>query len=64
MQTVLYHLTTISVFAVILVLLFGLWNLARGQNPNLSQTLMRWRVGLQALAIAIIVAYVMVQQWH
>jgi len=64
MQTILYHLTTISVFAVIIVLLLGLWTMAQGKSPNLSQKLMRWRVGLQAVAIAIIVAYVIVQQWH
>ena len=31
----------------------GLWNMMRGTSPNLSQTLMRWRVGLQFLAIVI-----------
>ena len=39
--------------AVFLVLLAGLWNMMRGTNPNLSQKLMRWRVGLQFLAIVI-----------
>jgi hypothetical protein len=36
---------------VLCVLLFGLWNMTRGTSPNLSQKLMRWRVGLQFLAI-------------
>ena len=37
---------------------FGpLWTMLRGKSPNLSQKLMRWRVGLQFLAICIIVAY-------
>jgi Hypoxia induced protein conserved region len=60
MQTILYHATTIAVFAVLIVLLFGLWNMFRGGSPNLSQKLMRWRVGLQFVAILIILAYVFV----
>jgi len=39
--------------AVVVVLLAGLWNMMRGTSPNLSQTLMRWRVVLQFLAIVI-----------
>jgi hypothetical protein len=44
--------------AVTLVLLAGLVNMLRGTNPNLSQTLMRWRVGLQFLAIVIMMVLV------
>jgi cytochrome b subunit of formate dehydrogenase len=47
-----------AVLAVFLVLLAGLWNMLRGTSPNLSQTLMRWRVGLQFLAIVIMMALV------
>jgi membrane-anchored protein YejM (alkaline phosphatase superfamily) len=47
------YLTMLMVVAVFLVLLAGLWNMMRGSNPNLSQKLMRWRVGLQFLAIMI-----------
>jgi len=47
-----------SVIAVFLVLLAGLWNMLRGTSPNLSQTLMRWRVALQFLAIVIIMVLV------
>lgn len=40
--------------AVLGVLLLGLWNLMRrNSSPSLSQTLMRWRVGLQFVAIAV-----------
>jgi Hypoxia induced protein conserved region len=60
MEFVLYHLVTVAVIAVILVLLMGLWNLTRGTSPNLSQKLMRWRVGLQFLAIVIIMLFVFV----
>ncbi|HEX6000973.1 MAG TPA: twin transmembrane helix small protein [Hyphomicrobiaceae bacterium] len=44
--------------AVTLVLLAGLWNMMRGTNPGLSQSLMRWRVGLQFLAIVIMLMLV------
>ncbi|MBS0250492.1 MAG: twin transmembrane helix small protein [Proteobacteria bacterium] len=60
MQYFLYHATTVAVFAVLFVLLWGLWNMMRGSSPNLSQKLMRWRVGLQFVAILIILAYVIV----
>jgi Hypoxia induced protein conserved region len=60
MEFVLYHLVTVAVIAVVLVLLMGLWNLTRGSSPNLSQKLMRWRVGLQFLAIVIIMLFIFV----
>jgi hypothetical protein len=60
MEFVLYHLVTVAVIAVALVLIMGLWNLTRGKSPNLSQKLMRWRVGLQFLAIVIIMLFIFV----
>jgi hypothetical protein len=60
MQTILYHATTVAVFAVLAVLLYGLHTMMKGNNSNLSQKLMRWRVGLQFLAILIILAYAFV----
>jgi Hypoxia induced protein conserved region len=57
MQTVLYHATTIAVAAVAVVLVLGLRSMLKGTSPNLSQKLMRWRVGLQFCAILIIIAY-------
>ncbi len=48
-------LVAVAVFAVFLLLVAGLVNMMRGGSPNLSQKLMRWRVGLQALAILIII---------
>jgi hypothetical protein len=53
METSLRYLTMLALIAVLAVLLAGLWNMMRGTSPNLSQTLMRWRVGLQFLAIVI-----------
>ena len=62
MQWVLYHLITIAALAVLVVLLLGLWSLMRKhRSPNLSQNLMRWRVGLQFLAILLIVGYLLVK---
>ena len=60
METILYHLTTVAVVAVIAVLAIGLWTMARGTSPNLSQKLMRMRVLLQLLAIVVIMAFVFV----
>lgn len=53
MEILVRPLVTLALAAVLVVLLVGLWNMMRGSNPNLSQTLMRWRVGLQFLAIVI-----------
>jgi len=53
-QLTFYHLTTVATVAVLVVLVLGLVNLVRGKSPNMSQKLMRWRVGLQFLAIIII----------
>ena len=53
MQNTVHIFTVVALCAVTVVLLAGLWNMLRGSNPNLSQKLMRWRVGLQFLAIVI-----------
>ncbi len=53
MEGTLRYLTAAAMVAVLLVLLAGLWNMMRGTSPSMSQTLMRWRVGLQFLAIVI-----------
>ncbi len=48
---------TIALAAVATVLLLGLWNMVmpRG-SPNTSQTLMRWRVVLQFIALCLVMA--------
>jgi hypothetical protein len=48
-------LVAVAMGAVALVLLLGLVNMLRGGSSNTSQMLMRWRVGLQFLAIIVIV---------
>ena len=54
----------VAVGAVFIVLLFGLANMARGGSPNLSQRLMRWRVGLQFVAVLIIIVGTVFLQWY
>ncbi len=58
MNGLLYYLTILAPLAVLGILLLGLGNMMRGKNPNVSQKLMRWRVGLQFLAIIIIMVTV------
>lgn len=56
MEQLFVKLSPIAVLLVLLVLIAGLWNMMRGNNANLSQTLMRWRVGLQFVALCILMA--------
>jgi hypothetical protein len=55
------HLATnivvaLAIGAVFIALLLGLANMLRGGSANASQMFMRWRVGLQFVAILIILA--------
>lgn len=54
MPTAMNALTTIAVLSVGVVLLLGLRTMLKGDSPNLSQKLMRWRIGLQLIAIVLI----------
>lgn len=56
MEELLKYAIPVALAAVGIVLLFGLWNMMRGGNPNRSQTLMRWRVVLQLLALCLVMA--------
>jgi hypothetical protein len=47
---------------VAIVLALGLFNLLRGGSANNSQRLMRWRVGLQFLAIIIVMTVFFIRQ--
>lgn len=49
-----HYLTIFAIGAVVVVLALGLFNMMRGGSPNMSQKLMRWRVGLQFVAIIVI----------
>lgn len=57
MYNALFHFSTLAILAVFVVLLLGLFNMMRGTSPNTSQKLMRWRVGLQFVAILAIIIY-------
>jgi uncharacterized membrane protein len=56
MSAILPTLVPIALIAVAIVLILGLYNMLKGDNPNRSQTLMRWRVILQFVAIILIMA--------
>lgn len=60
MSFLLNNLVAIACIAVLIVLIMGLWNMMRGGSANLSQRLMRWRVGLQFVAVCIIMAAIFV----
>jgi len=51
-------LVPLALGAVVVVLALGLANMLRGDNPNRSQSLMRWRVILQGLAVLIMLVLV------
>jgi hypothetical protein len=51
---IMNYISYVAVGAVAVVLLLGLVNMFRGGSANTSQKLMRWRVGLQALAIVVL----------
>ena len=54
--TLVSYAIPIALAAVAAVLLLGLWNMMPGGSPNTSQTLMRWRVVLQFIALCLVMA--------
>lgn len=61
-MNVLDYLAPIAIGAVFIVLIMGLWNMMRGGSPNRSQTLMRWRVILQFVAVCVIMGAIWFSQ--
>ena len=59
MVTFTYYLSMLAAAAVAVVLILGLRSMLRGGDANLSQRLMRWRVGLQFVAIVVIMVFVL-----
>ena len=49
-----YVVVPIALAAVAIVLVLGLWNMMKGGSGNTSQKLMRMRVLLQGIAIALV----------
>jgi Hypoxia induced protein conserved region len=64
MSSLMNALPVIAVAAVAVVLMLGLWNMMRGGSANRSQTLMRWRVGLQFVAIILLVLGLWIARSH
>jgi hydrogenase/urease accessory protein HupE len=50
------YLPIFGVAAVAVILALGLWNMMRGGSASRSQNLMRWRVGLQFVAVILLMA--------
>ena len=55
MANVTYTLAIVFMIAVAIVLVRGLYNMARGGDANLSNKLMRMRLALQFIAVVLIV---------
>lgn len=53
MEGFLHIATYVALAAVAVILLLGIVNMMRGTSPNRSQTLMRWRVILQFIALVV-----------
>lgn len=62
MESALYYLATLATLSVLAVLCMGLYTLLGKSTSSLSQTLMRWRVGLQFVAIVLIIGFVLVSR--
>ncbi len=50
------YLPMFAVAAVAAILVLGLFNMMRGGSASRSQNLMRWRVGLQFVAVLLLMA--------
>lgn len=56
MEHLFKYLAPITMAAVVVVLLLGLFNMLRDGPGSRSQNLMRWRVGLQFIAVILLMA--------
>lgn len=61
MQGLMTFLVPLSIGAVTIALGLGLFNMLKGGSPSVSQNLMRWRVGLQAVAVAVMLIAIYVK---
>jgi chromate transport protein ChrA len=50
------YVPMLAVVAVAVILMLGLWNMMRSGSASRSQNLMRWRVGIQFVAIIMLMA--------
>lgn len=58
MEQIVKSLLPFALAAVAIVLFLGLRTMLKGNNPSMSQQLMRWRVILQFVAIIVIMAVI------
>lgn len=56
MSSIIGILIVLATLGVAVILLLGLLNMSRSGPVNLSQKLMRWRVGAQFIAVCLIMA--------
>jgi hypothetical protein len=56
--SIAYYATFAATLAVAVVLVLGLRTLLKGDDANMSQTFMRWRIGLQFVAIVVIMLFI------
>jgi len=59
----LYYLIIFVCLAVMVVLMIGLGGFTKGGdfNQKYANKIMRWRIGLQAIAVALIIIYALIQ---
>jgi hypothetical protein len=62
MQTILTVLLILAMLGTLGVLFAGMLGLAKGQDGAQSNKLMRWRVWLQGLALALFVALLLLNR--
>lgn len=63
-MTAMSIVVNVSIAAVAVVLVMGLFNMLRGGSPNKSQQLMRWRVILQFVAVLAMLGYFLIASWR
>lgn len=64
MEGTLHIITFVALGAVLVVLILGIINMMRGTSPNRSQTLMRWRVILQFVALVVMMTALYLASRH
>jgi hypothetical protein len=62
MSSTMTGMTIVGALAVFIVLVMGILTLGKEESQSLSQKLMRWRVGLQFLAVVLIMATIAVKR--
>jgi hypothetical protein len=53
----LFILAAIACLVVLVILAMGISNFGKGGSPSTSNKLMRWRIGAQAIAVALIAGF-------